>query len=300
MAEFLGNIKGPQGERGLQGVKGDEGDIKKIDVGTLNNIDLFSVETYQNAGSLEVDIEKGIVSYKGMSFYVRTKQHISSGVYYFKIKDYQRQTGYGGMLNLRFVDMGNNVLFSSNIEKNTLVKIDLSSVDSQQMWIEYRTTGVEKVDGFIEKPMLVMGDYPVLWHPSLKDMSVLNNKINPLYNYRPYTATLLPNVETSLGMFNEGDVPLPTLNGERYLDKGQYLITANLFAELDSGELVFKTKLNNVIVHHSVTQNRHVNVSFMCDIKQNNTTINFTLENVGSSDIRMRSDIRNSIQIKKI
>ena len=44
------------------------------------------------------------------------------------------------------------------------VEVDLTGRDRQEYWVQLRVTNTELFSGFIEKPMLVEGDIPVLWN----------------------------------------------------------------------------------------------------------------------------------------
>src|SRR5699024_10747451 len=88
--------------------------------------------------------------------------HLKPKIYHFKVKNYTGSEVYNGFIRLRIQDIG-EVFFNENVEKNKLTKIDLSNIIEKEYDVRIYVSSSNPVNGFIEKPMFVEGDYPVLW-----------------------------------------------------------------------------------------------------------------------------------------
>lgn len=160
--QLLGNIKGD---------KGDPGTLANETIGVINKIDITRLLNYTgNAPITEFDIESGVVNYSDAVWYFSQINVSLNGVKHsFRVSDYLTFSGYNsGLLRLEIRDENNDTAFIENVRKNTVYTVDLTGKERQNYTIIFRVTNGTAFTGFIEKPMLVEGDIPVLWTPPSK------------------------------------------------------------------------------------------------------------------------------------
>src|SRR5699024_2737421 len=161
--------QGPKGEKGDKGDKGDSGSITNQKIGVNHLFDLNSLETYDSGSNIDsVDIENGVIRYSNLAYYIRTVKSLKKGVHSFSVKDYTiHEDVFEGKLRfqVRYADDLSSLVYF-DVEKDEIYSFNI--VDEKEYYIELRPTGVSRKEGLIEKPMLVEGDIPVLWHYQIK------------------------------------------------------------------------------------------------------------------------------------
>ena len=177
--------KGDPGEKGEKGDPGEKGGFKGELISVINKINISDFETGNLDGSESFDFENGIIYYNDLTWSMGAYVDLKNTRHCLKVKDYDTFSGYyNGVLRVvvKEVDPENlsdiQTVFDSTLSKETTVIVDLSTQTSTKKYnIMFKPTDSTKYSGFIEKPMLVEGDYTVDWFPSFKDMYKLMNEL---------------------------------------------------------------------------------------------------------------------------
>ena len=220
--------KGDPGEQGIQGVKGDKGDkgdpgeFNNNSIGIINKLDVTEPVSIQSGNTWEFDEETGIVYYnfttgQFISFNVKLEPRVHT----FRIEDFTVNTGFSGNFRFQLRDSNREYIHIENIPKKGHYTFDLTSygvVDTFQIYL-YREAG----EGFIEKPMLVEGDYSVLWSPSKRD--TLSGYLHGSLSGEIDGAIAVPNV-VPLTVIEQ--IGLPVKNNEITMSEGYYQINCNV------------------------------------------------------------------------
>src|SRR5699024_3952209 len=116
-------------------------------------------------GSYTYNLETGIINYENIEWYLSQYITLRGVKHSFRIQDYLTNPSYSnGKFILHILDSENKEIFRHMpLEKGVPVSIDLTGRETQTYWVQLRVTNTELFSGFIEKPMLVEGDIPVLW-----------------------------------------------------------------------------------------------------------------------------------------
>ncbi len=106
-----------------------------------------------------------IVYYNGVQWVFSQSVSLSGVKHSLRVNDYVTNPNYyTGILRIEIADVNDEIVFISTISKNTVYTIDLTGIEIQEYTIKFRPTNATIFSGFIEKPMLVEGDFPVLWN----------------------------------------------------------------------------------------------------------------------------------------
>ena len=83
-------------------------------------------------------------------------------VHTFRIEDFTVDTIYNGMFRFQVQDSKKEFIYTTSVNKKGHFTFDLTSYEDTDTFkvFFYREAG----QGFFEKPMLVEGDFPVLWN----------------------------------------------------------------------------------------------------------------------------------------
>ena len=167
--------RGLQGERGFPGEKGDKGEkgdpgekgtIENVNIGVMNKIEIDKISAWGGTTPVtEYEYINGIVHYSGVLAYLSSKIFMGGTKYVFRINDYlTNPTYYSGLLRLEIRD-NQSLIYGENIVKQQNYVIDFSEQEYKEYDVRLRVTNTsEEFSGFLEKPMLVEGDIPVLWN----------------------------------------------------------------------------------------------------------------------------------------
>lgn len=172
--QLLGNIKGPKGDigpigpkgdRGPEGASGPPGTLANETIGVVNKIDITNLTPFGSDTPLtEIEIDSGIVNYNNVMWNISQNVSLNGVKHSFRVSDYLTNPDYySGFLRFEMVDENSETVFAQSVSKNTVYTIDLTGKPTQEYSIRLRPTNATAFSGFIEKPMLVEGDIPVLW-----------------------------------------------------------------------------------------------------------------------------------------
>lgn len=221
--EFLGNIQG--------GFNGES-------IGVLNKLDMTKPKRLSSEDTWEFDVETGVVNYnlatdKFMSFDVELEPKIHT----FRIEDFTVNTNYSGEFRFQLRDSNRDYIHVTNVPKKGHYTFDLSSygsVDEYEVYF-YREAGT----GFFEKPMLVEGEYSVLWNHK-------TNFKNDVITGRFYKSEITnDNSYQNLSIFNFSDSPDVKVNGSGLeFEEGIYMFTNAMSIEQDEGIMNLNFRLN--------------------------------------------------------
>lgn len=293
---FLGNLKGPQGPKGdtgPKGEKGDTGEFKDTAIGVNNLLDLGNLETYDLSSKIDsVDIENGIVRYSNLAYYMRNTKILRKGVHTFRIKDYTGYTDiFGGKLRFQVRAVGDSTnLLSVDVGRGETHSFNV--IEEKEYYLELRPTGVDRKAGFIEKPMLVEGDYSVLWNPCrpVKDYS----------EYRMFESKIPPNVETQLRPYHLGGDLLGNVDSELVLTTGVWLINWNFYINNQNGDVRLRLYKDGELIADKLTSDGYENLSRLISVESGSSQLRFTVQNMGDNELTMSTAIRNNMQLKKL
>ena len=158
----------------------------------------------------------------------------------FRVEDFLSNPNYAsGRINLQLLDSDNKVIINKFVTPKEIVEVDLTGRDRQEYWVQLRVTNTELFSGFIEKPMLVEGDIPVLWTPPSKTQYYLTANLTGTI---PYSSNLTDKQELTIFGSPEG-----WNNDTKRLhlpDPGTYQIFVSVTPSiLDSG--LFQVEIRN-------------------------------------------------------
>lgn len=174
---------GIDGKDGRDGIDGKDGSIDNKYIGVKNLIDISSFIKFGQTLPIDTyNIEKGIINFDSLTWQMFSYQTLNGVKHAFRVKDYSSDPQYyQGLLRFRIIEVidgvDGDVLIDLSVPKNKVMIVDLSGRETQKYRIELRPTGGTALTGFIEKPMLVEGDIPVLWHyeKELNDIVIKNH-----------------------------------------------------------------------------------------------------------------------------
>jgi len=169
--------KGDPGEKGAKGEKGDPGSLSNETIGILNKIDITNLtRAGETTPFTEFDIDSGIVYYNDVQWVFSQIVTLSGIKHSLRVNDYVTNPNYyTGLLRIEISDENEEIVFISTIRKNTVYTIDLTGNERKEYTIKFRPTNATSFSGFIEKPMLVEGDIPVLWNYQSVSIEQYNN-----------------------------------------------------------------------------------------------------------------------------
>ena len=159
--------RGEKGDPGEKGVDGQDGTIENIDIGIINKIELDKLSAWGGTTPVtEYEYINGIVHYSGVLAYLSSNILMGGSKYVFRINDYlTNPTYYKGNLRLEIRDSNLAILYQETIDKKQNYIIDFTEMEYQEYDVRLRVSNTtEEFSGFLEKPMLVEGDIPVLWN----------------------------------------------------------------------------------------------------------------------------------------
>lgn len=160
--QFIGNIKGPKGDTGP---KGESGGFNGETIGVNNLIDITKLTTRGANSTHDYELDSGLINYNNVEWYVRGYFTLNGVKHTFRVKDFSSNPDYAsGRINLQMLDSDGVVVINEFVTPKTIVNVDLTGRDRQEYDVQMRVTNTTTFSGFIEKPMLVEGDIPVLWN----------------------------------------------------------------------------------------------------------------------------------------
>ena len=194
---------GDKGDPGAKGDKGDPGTLSNEKIGVINKIDITKLNRYGgNTPITEFEIDDGIVHYSDIQYYLTQNIELNGVKHTLRVEDYLTNPDVrNGLLNVWLKDLSDDVVFSSNVAKQTNIEIDLSGRDRQEYVIQIRVSDNTSFSGFIEKPMLVEGDISVLWTPPSKTQYYLTSNLTGTI---PYSSNLTDKQELTIFGSPEG------------------------------------------------------------------------------------------------
>ena len=291
--ELLGNIKGPKGDTGPKGDKGDTGGFNGESIGVNNLLDLGNLETYDLSSKIDsVDIENGIVRYSNLAYYMRNTKILRKGVHAFRIKDYTGHSdSFEGKLRFQVRGVGDSTnLFSVDVGRGETRSFNV--IEEKEYYLELRPTGVDRKEGFIEKPMLVEGDYSVLWNN--------NNLVSNYSEYRMFETKIPPNVETKLRPYHLGGDSLGTVDSELVVSHGVWLINWNFYINNQNGDVRLRLYKDGELIADKLSSDGYENLSRLISVENGSSQLRFTVHNMGDNELTMSTAIRNNMQLKKL
>ena len=156
-----------------------------MNIGVINKIELDKLSAWGGTTPVtEYEYINGIVHYSGVLAYLSSNISMGGSKYVFRINDYLTNPSYySGLLRLEIMD-NQTLIYGKNIVKKQNYIIDFSDKEYKEYDVRFRVSNSnEEYSGFLEKPMLVEGDIPVLWnyHPvSIKQYNDLLERIEIL------------------------------------------------------------------------------------------------------------------------
>ena len=171
--EQIADLKGEKGDKGDPGEKGDKGDPGVFNgetIGVVNILDITKFKPYNNIGQIETNVKDGVINYTNVPYYISTTVNLKKGNHVFRVKDYTSHSHlYNGKIRFHLLE-ASEVIYSKDMSKGELFSFNISK--NGEYSVQLRISNVTQINGFIEKPMLVEGDIPVLWNMSEKDRSI--------------------------------------------------------------------------------------------------------------------------------
>lgn len=249
---MLGNIKGPRGEKGPQGEpgpKGDTGGFNGETIGVNNLIDLSKLVPRSTTATVDVDLENGIINYQNHNNDLILTKHLNVGDYVYSVKNYTRNSGYGGM-RFRVSNGQGDDIVNENYTGEP-IKFSIKDSTPQPVDIRIYPTNAVVASGFIEKPVLVEGEYPALWSYSEYDLKQLLGR----YSLRQYYES------TIAGSITSGTVSTPTVmrlsgqTGSTNIDYNNNVITLNEGFYQTNVTITF----SNSVASHNATVHIYLN-----------------------------------------
>ena len=302
--QLLGNIKGPKGEPGepgelgppgSDGQDGVDGGFNGEIIGVNNLFNMSNLTTYQNMGSVDVDIHTGVVQYSSVPYYIGSPLHLSAGEYTFMIKDYTiHEDVYSGSIRLLIRHGSENVVDIRNIAPLEPVNFEINTDGEHD--VRVYIAGVEVKSGYLEKIMLVKGEYTSGWQPSLKDA-----RLNKAYGMgRFYTSNTLSLEERPLVITGYKNGGIDASSGVLTSNGGPLMFSnTSHFTNWTDGYINLRLKVNgSTIVRVQATSNP-VQVNHAI-ITEPGDEITLTLTYAGEGDPSIAPDQRNQFSIIEI
>lgn len=292
--ELLGNIKGPKGDtgpKGDKGEKGDTGEFKDTAIGMINKLDVSQPQLLESGDTWEFDVKTGIVNYNfETSHFISFSVELEPRVHTFRIEDFTVGSMYDGNFRFQVRDSNNKYIHLTNVSKKGRYTFDLTSyetVDTFRIYF-YREAG----EGFFEKPMLVEGDYSILWNDS--------NLITNYSEYRMFETKIPPNVETKLRPYSvSGDI-LGNVDSELVVPHGVWLINWNFYINNKNGDVRLKLYKDDELIADKLSSDGYENLSRLISVESGSSQLRFTVHNTGDNELTMSTAIRNNMQLKKL
>ena len=282
---FLGNLKGPKGD------KGDQGEFKDTAIGMINKLDVSQPEMLESGDTWEFDVKTGIVNYNfATSHFISFSVELEPRVHTFRIEDFTVGSMYDGNFRFQVRDSNNKYIHLTNVSKKGHYTFDLTSyetVDTFRIYF-YREAG----SGFIEKPMLVEGDYSILWNDS--------NLITNYSEYRMFESNIPSNVETKLRPYHLGGDVLGNVDSELVLTTGVWLINWNFYVNTQSGDVRLRLYKDDELIADKLSSDGYENLSRLISVENGSSQLRFTVHNMGDNELTMSTAIRNNMQLKKL
>ena len=285
---FLGNLKGPQGPKGE---KGDTGEFKDTAIGMINKLDVSQPELLKPEDTWEFDKETGVVKYNfATSHFIAFDVELEPRVHTFRIEDFTDNTIYNGDFRFQLRDSNYEYIHITNVSKKGYYTFDLTSYGTTQTFkiFLYREAG----QGFFEKPMLVEGDYSVLWNN--------NNLITNYSEYRMYESKIPSNVETKLRPYFLGGDNLENVDSELVVTQGVWLINWNFYINTQNGDVRLRLYKDGELIADKLSSDGYENLSRLISVKSGSSQLRFTVQNMGDNELTMSTAIRNNMQLKKL
>jgi len=291
---FLGNLKGPKGDTGAKGDKGEKGDtgeFKDTAIGMINKLDVSQPKLLESGDTWEFDSKTGIVNYNFVKgHFIRFDLELEPRVYTFRIQDFTVNTVYNGDFRFQLRDPNGVYIHLENVHKKGHYTFDLTSygdADTFQIYF-YREAG----QGFFEKPMLVEGDYSVLWNDS--------NLITNYSEYRMYESPIPPNVETKLRPYILNGDLLGNVDSELVLTTGVWLINWNFYINNQNGDVRLRLYKDDELIADKLSSDGYENLSRLISVESGSSQLRFTVHNMGDNELIMSTAVRNNMQLKKL
>lgn len=226
---------GKDGVDGLDGEKGEKGGFNGENIGVMNMIDLTKLNARGTTSTYDFDVDNGIINYNNVEWYLNQDVILNGVKHVFRVEDYLTNTNFNnGTLQIVINNLSGDLIKRVNVNKKETTVIDMTGYDRQTYDFQLRVTNNEIFRGFIEKPILVEGDYTVLWNMSEKDRIIYHN-INAINNYSLAT---INNQEISgtISTPNKVTLSVPTggstqtvSNNNITLNSGIWLVTINTY-----------------------------------------------------------------------
>ena len=194
---------GDKGDPGAKGDKGDPGTFTNETIGVINKIELNKLSAWGGTTPVtEYEYINGIVHYSGVLAYLSTSVFMGGSKYAFRINDYLTNPSYySGLLRIEIRD-NQKLIYGENIVKKQNYIIDFSDKEYKEYDVRFRVSNTnEEYSGFLEKPMLVEGDIPVLWTPPSKTQYYLTANLT---GNIPYSNNLTDKQELTIFGSPEG------------------------------------------------------------------------------------------------
>ena len=281
--KFLGNIKGERGSQGPQGPQGERGSFEGQAIDIINLLDFSEIHTYGEGGEVNYDPTTGVLNYSELAFYFRVYIPLKPKKYYFRVPDYTSHSGvYGGRFRLRIESTGGDPIFNEDIAKNSVTEVDLTNDVERVYEVRFYIASSEPLSGYIEKPMLTEGEYPVLWNTSLPEYKKIINKKEQAHRQILYGYTI-DKEETKI-KFVANDDDTIKFNDGFILDGGIYQINFNLRTQntdsvIERNRYRIKFYIDDVLY-----------LSRLSDFNQQNLDVSFSMP-VDSGVLTITSDI---------
>ena len=303
--------KGDKGDKGEKGEKGDTGTLANEKIGLVNKIDLTKLSPRSSTSNIEFDLDNGIVNYSNVEWYLSQYVVLNGVKHVFRIEDFLSNPNYSsGRINLQMFDSNSKLIINTFVTPKKIVEVDLTGRDRQEYWLQLRVTNTELFSGFIEKPMLVEGETPVLWNMSEKDRSIYLESLKK----SNYHLASIPNQDITGTLSNPNIVNLTNkttdstqnvTDNQIYLTKGIWLITLNTYISPNnySGVVIFYLFLNETQINITQLQNnQHKIKSYSHVIKVDNNAL-FSLRSSKTSDeetISFQGSSQNNLTLTKL
>lgn len=289
---FLGNLKGPQGPKGD---KGEKGGFNNEVIGVINKLDITKFTQYGTEKYItEFDVDEGVLYFTNLFWQMYTIEELNGVKHVFRVENYTSDPDYyQGLLRLIIrVNETNEEVINTTVNKMQTIDVDLSGKPRQSYRIELRPTGGNQLSGFIEKPMLVEGDYSVLWNDS---------NLNKDYSeYRMFESKITPNIETKLRPYHLGGDLLENVDSELVLTTGVWLINWNFYVNTQSGDVRLRLYKDDELIADKLTSDGYENLSRLISVESGSSQLRFTVQNMGDNELTMSTAIRNNMQLKKL
>lgn len=293
--ELLGNIKGPKGDTGPKGDKGEKGGFNNEVIGVVNKLDItkftqFGTEKYIT----EFDVDEGVLYFTNLLWQMYTIEELNGVKHVFRVENYTSDPNYyQGLLRLIIrVNETDEEVINTTVNKMQTIDVDLSGKPRQSYRIELRPTGGNALSGIIEKPMLVEGDYSVLWNDS--------NLTTNYSEYRMYESKIPPNVETQLRPYHQGGDLLGNVDSELVVPHGVWLINWNFYVNTQSGDVRLRLYKDGELIADKLSSDGYENLSRLISVENGSSQLRFTVHNMGDNELTMSTAIRNNMQLKKL